>query len=284
MSTRLVGVASLLGIGVLFGLSGVIGKYLSEHLNAYQVVEYRFFVALAACILFLLATRTPLTFGKIDSKTLVLFSITFPISVILFYLAIYHTTVSLAVFSFYAATLVSSFIIGRLYFDEKITTHKKIALLLVLVAVILFTNPLNGFSIGTGFVFGVLAGIVQTIASSYQKIVSGTTSRIGLLTIQAVAGTVISLIAVLFSGASIFSAIPPFAIGAAILFGLSLLIISYLFLIGFKYIALNTGSILVSTELFFGPFFAFILLSESMSAEQILGGALLLGAVYFANK
>lgn len=284
MGGKFLGTSSLLAIGILFGFSGVIGKYLSEYLNAYQIVEYRFIVAFFAIALVLLFTRERLNLKKFDLRTLFLFSVTFPISVILFYLAIFNTTVSLAVFSFYIATLVSSFVVGYFYFREKISADKKIALFLVLAAVLALTNPFGGFSLQIGFIFGILAGIVQTTASSYQKIVANSTSKGGLLFIQAFAGVCVSAVAVVLSGAPIFSSIPPFAIGATIIFGLSLLVISYLFLVGFKYVQLNTGSILVSTELFFGPFFAFVLISESMTLLQITGGLLLAGAVYFANR
>ena len=284
MYEKYIGPASLLLIGVLFGLSGVIAKYLSGLLNPYQVVEYRFLVAFILALIFLLATKQKISFNKLDTKILTFYAVTFPISVIFFTLAIFYTTVSLAVFSFYIATLISSFVVGRMYFGEKITTNKKIALVFILLAVLAFTNPFQNFNIQLGFVFGIISGIFQTIASSFQKIVGKSTNRISLLIIQTLAGVGISALTIGLSGGSFFPSIPLMALFIAIFFGAIFLAISYLFLVGFKYTNLNTGSILVSSELFFGPFFAFMLLSENLSGLELLGGVFIATAVIFSNK
>jgi drug/metabolite transporter (DMT)-like permease len=284
MNKKYMGPGSLLLIGILFGISGVIAKYLSSFLNPYQVVEYRFGIAFLVSLIILFITKQQFSFSKIDKKTLLLFAITFPVSVIFFTLAIFNTTVSLAVFSFYIANLVSSFIWGHIYFKEKITRNKQIALLFILLALVTFTNPFSNFHIELGFVFGIISGLFQTIASSYQKIVGAKTNRIGLLIIQTLAGTAIAAATLLLTQAPLFVAIPQITLLITILFGLIFLAISYLFLVGFKSTNLNVGSILVSSELFFGPFFAFILLSEGLTVIELLGGVLTGVAVYFANR
>jgi drug/metabolite transporter (DMT)-like permease len=284
MYKKYIGPASLLLIGALFGLSGVIAKYLSTWLDPYQVVEYRFFIAFIIAVFVLLITRQKLSFNKIDRKTLSAFAITFPISVIFFTLAIFNTTVSLAVFSFYIATLVSSFAVGKIYFKEEINTNKKIALFFILIAVILFTEPFNGFSLQSGFLFGLISGVFQTIASAFQKIVGQSTNRISLLIIQTLAGTGISALAIYMTGGLFFPVIPQSGFLVALFFGAIFLAISYLFLVGFKYTNLNVGSILVSTELFFGPFFAYLFLSEKLTGLELLGGLSIAIAVIFSNK
>ena len=109
---KYIGVSSLLSVGILFGLSGVMAKYLSSSLNPYQVVEYRFVIALFSAFLMAMLLRKRVRFGEHDKRILALFSLSFPFSVILFTLAIFNTSVALAVFSFYIATLVSIVLIG----------------------------------------------------------------------------------------------------------------------------------------------------------------------------
>jgi drug/metabolite transporter (DMT)-like permease len=53
-----------------------------------------------------------------------------------------------------------------------------------------------------------------------------------------------------------------------------MLAIMYLFLVGYKHTNLNVGSILVSSELFFAPLLAFMLLSEHIAANVLAGGVL----------
>lgn len=281
-SHKLIGTASLLAIGVLFGLSGVMAKYLSEWLSVLQVVEYRFAIALVGLMLLVFLLKIRITLKGVSPLLLLVYAVSFPISVILFTLSIFNGSVALAVFSFYTATLVSSFVIGRLFFGEKIHIYKQLALVAVLLSILAFTDPFNNLSLNAGLIFGLLSGIVQGIASGFQKKLSNYANKSGLLLIQCLAGVAVAVVAMALTGEALFVELGAFQWLVAVLFGLAMLAITYLFLIGFKYTNLNTGSILVSTELFFGPFFAFILLAEGLTINIIIGGLLTVVAVILA--
>lgn len=280
---KLVGSGSLLLVGVLFGLSGVMAKYLSESLNAYQVVEYRFGIALLAALIVAGVMRKSISLGAFNKKTLALFAVSFPVSVVLFTLAIFNTSVALAVFSFYIATLVSSFVIGRVFFGERIHVYKQIALVLVLVAVGVFTDPLSTSVVDIGFLFGLLSGVVQGIASAFQKKLSASSDRLSLLTVQTLSGVVLAVLILVATGEPLFVQLSGFAWLVALLFGVSLLAISYLFLVGFRHTNLNTGSILVASELVFGPIFALMLLGEGLDMSVLIGGGLTVIAAVCAH-
>ena len=270
-------------MGALFGLSGVIAKHLSGFLDPYQVVEYRFAIALLGAVLLLLLTRQKLSFSSVPRHILFLYAVTFPLSVILFTLSIFHGSVAIAVFSFYTATLASSFILGRVFFGEKVTALKAAALVLMLLAVTCFTDPLGYFEIGPGLLLGLASGVVQGVASCFQKTVSGSTSRIGLLVLQCLAGTAVAALVIVVQGSSLTPSLGATNWLIVIAFGLSMLAIAYLFLVGFKYVNLNTGSILVSSELLFGPLLAFVLLGEGLAFTACLGGALVAFAGVLAS-
>lgn len=283
VSKNLIGVLSLLAVGVLFGLSGVIAKYLSASLNPYQVVEYRFGIALVASLLLLAFTRKKLDIRRFNKKSLIFFAISFPISVVLFTLSIFNTSVAIAVFSFYTATLLTSFVLGRLFFNEALTTTKQVAFVLALLAVIILTDPFGSPSLGIGFVFGLLSGVMQGIASSFQKQLSDADNRIGLVALQGIAGLTLATLILGFIREPIYVSLAEVDWLIAVFFGLSMLAISYLFLIGFKYTNLNTGSIIVSSELLFGPLFAYLLLGEQLGMYVLIGGIVAALAAIFAN-
>lgn len=273
----------MLLVGILFGLSGVIAKYFSDTLNAYQVVEYRFAIALVAVLVIVAIMRKSIHFGNHDKKTLLAYAVSFPISVVLFTLAIFNTSVALAVFSFYIATLVSSFILGRIFFGERIHIYKQIALGIVLVAVYVFTDPLGTSSLGVGFLLGIAAGVVQGIASSFQKKLSSSTDKLSLLVIQTVSGMILAILVLFVIQQPLFVSLSGFEWFIAVIFGVSMLAIIYLFLVGFKYTNLNTGSIIVSSELLFGPLFALLLLGEKLGTHIIVGGILIAIATIFSH-
>ena len=82
LKQKYIGISSLLLVGILFGLSGVMAKYLSGSLNPYQVVEYRFGIALLAALLIAAVLRKKIQLGAHDKRTLALFAVSFPASVI----------------------------------------------------------------------------------------------------------------------------------------------------------------------------------------------------------
>ena len=280
---KFIGPASLITIGLLFGLSGVMAKYLSEWLTAYQVVEYRFAIALIALLFISLIFKLKISLKGTSKRILALYAVTFPLSVILFTLSVFNGSVALAVFTFYTATLVSSFIIGRIWFKEKIHVYKQLALIAILISIIAFTDPFNNFGVNLGLIFGLFSGVIQGIASSFQKLLSNNANKTSLLLYQCLAGVTLSVIALLFAGEPTYTELGLMQWIVVILFGLAMLAITYLFLIGFKYTNLNTGSVLVSSELFFGPFFAYFLLSEGLSSGILIGGLFTIIAVIFST-
>lgn len=269
-----IGPASLLTVGLLYGLSAVIAKYLSHSINAYQVIEYRFGIALVAALIVLALSKKSLNFKHVDTKVLAAFAITFPASAIMFTLSVFHATVALAVFSFYAANLIAQFVIGGIYFGEKVNLMKGLAVLASVASLVAFTNPFNHFTLTTGLIFGLGAGVVQGVASGFQKLLSSSTDKASLLVAQTLAGVIMAAAILVATGKSLAPSLSGFAWFTTVVFGLSMLAIMYLFLVGYKYTNLNIGSILVSSELFFGPFFAFLLLSEHIATNILVGGVL----------
>jgi len=274
LSKGLVGPASLLTIGLLYGLSAVVTKYLSDYINAYQVIEYRFGIALLAILMIVAFARRIPRFTHINKWALAAFAISFPASAILFTLSVFHASVAIAVFSFYAANLIAQFGLGRIFFDEKISTLKALAFVASITSLLAFTNPFSDFTLTSGLAFGILSGIIQGVASVFQKQLSNSTDKTSLLLVQTLAGVVMAAAILLLMGEPLLPALSIPAWFIAVGFGLSMLAIMYLFLVGYKHTNLNVGSILVSSELFFAPFLAFILLSERMDVNVLVGGTL----------
>jgi drug/metabolite transporter (DMT)-like permease len=52
---------------------------------------------------------------------------------------------------------------------------------------------------------------------------------------------------------------------------------------GFQNFNLNIGSIVVSSELIFGPIFALILLNENLTQNEIIGSILVIAAIIVSN-
>lgn len=282
MNTKSTGVISLLLVGIFFGISGPIAKYLSTWVNPYQAVAIRFGVAFLLAFIISLFSKLPKAKTKVNITDIAVFSIVFPISVVFFTLAVFNTKVSLAIFSFYIANLVSSFVLGKMFLKEEINRTKLISLILIVIALSLFTNIFTGFIVDKGFVFGLISGVLQTITSISQKKLGGL-DRLNLVKIQTLTGLVFAII---FMGVTGTLSIPTLTTSALIVgfaYGLLFLIISYLLLVGFQKVDINIGSMLVSTELFFGPLFAYLIFKETLSFTEVIGSILVILAVVNLN-
>lgn len=111
---------SLLAAGFLYGASSPLARYIGTWLSPFSVVLVRFVFALPLALL----TFNKNDFRNIPKQKLVLFGVLFPISVSLYTLSLFNTKISLAIFSFYIANLMSSIIAGKLIFSEKLSFHK----------------------------------------------------------------------------------------------------------------------------------------------------------------
>jgi drug/metabolite transporter (DMT)-like permease len=69
-----------------------------------------------------------------------------------------------------------------------------------------------------------------------------------------------------------------------LLYGASFAAVSYLMVYGFRRAKLSIGTVMVSSELFFGPVLAFFIFTERLSLLQIIGGIVTILAIFFANR
>lgn len=278
------GFFSLLMVGLLFGLSGPLAKLLSDSFSAYEAVVLRFGVALLIALVINFFIKNKISFIGIPKKTLTLFSISFPVSVILFVLSIYNTKVTISIFTYYIADSITSFLIGFFFLREKIDKNKLIGLLLLIVSLGFFTNIIQDFSLTIGMLFGLLSGVTNAIASYYKKIIKGKTTVLSLTILQTISGVVIASIAMIASGSVFVRSVTSIDVVITILYGIVFLIITYLMIYGFQNFNLNLGSIVVSSELIFGPIFAYFILNEIITKPEFVGSAFVIIAIFISNK
>ncbi len=271
---------ALLISGIFFGVSSPLARLMGTWLNPFSVVFIRFLFALPFSFLFLRKVEIK----NVSLKKLIPFGLFLPTSVCLYTFALFNTKVSLTIFSFYIANLISSIIVGYFFNKEKISTNKTIGFVLATVAVLIFTNPFQGFSVNTGMMLGYLSGITATFASLYQKRLSKSIDEKILTFTQIIGGLVVSIVAIVFiNDASIFT-ISAHGLVLGLIFGFIFFLINYLMIYGFKYAEIGIGTILLSSELLFGPIAAYFIFGETLSHLEIIGGVLIAFAAIFVSR
>lgn len=281
---RIKGFFALLACAIIFASFGIYIRLLSEDFTAYQQIGFRNLIAFIIGTLAVVVSRQAFaSIRKVNPLYTFLYTVTFPIAVILFTLSVLEIKIVTTIFGLYMGALVSSLVVGVAFFKEKITKMKLLSLSLVSLGLITYAYPFDGSLLTTGFALAVLSGAFDATANSFRKYLSGKIDRFVLVVLQMIGGLTVATGLMIAVGEI---TIPTISITSWIVggvFGLSLVAISYLTLVGFQNFDLNLGTVILSSELFFASIFALLFFGEVSSFTEIIGGMLIILATVVAN-
>ncbi len=134
-----------------------------------------------------------------------------------------------------------------------------------------------------GFVYVLIAGVIQSLSSAYKKKIDSNVPQLSLSLLQTFVGIIVALIAMVASGYSMPTAISSLDVGVILLFGVMFLGITYLSIIGYQNFNLNLGSLVVSSELLFGPLTAWLIFAEKLTLMEFVGALFIAFALVISN-
>jgi len=273
--TFLIGFSSLFLVSILYAINDVFIKMIGTQLTVYQQILFRTIVGLVFISVAIFLTKPAWNLHKISKINLILYTLSFPITILLFTLGITHGKIASVVFSFYAGSILFSFSSGILFFHEKATRGKIMSLVLTLIGLLFFTYPFSLQDLNIGFFYGLLAGAVMVFTNSINKHVAGKIHYEILTFLQMLGGILLASSLIFLLRQSFIPHITIPMLGLTILSGFFLLSVVFLAAVGFRHFDLNFGTIVCSLELFFAPLFAFVLLGEGVTLLEIIGGIFL---------
>lgn len=201
--------------------------------------------------------------------------IAFASVVLCFTASIQKTTIANAMFTFYAATMISSFLFGTILFKETVNKKKLAAIALALGGLSVYSDSLIAGSIG--ILLGVSAGISDGFANVFRKKLSGTDS-IAVLKIQFLVGVIFNFALLLITKEQIIRTASFVGALNTIIFSIVILAAGFLVLYGFQNFDVNVGAVIMSSEIVVAVILAFIFYQEVPSAHELTGGLLILFA------
>ena len=211
------------------------------------------------------------------------FGLLFPFSVILWTLAVTHGTIRAATFGLYLGSLFASAALGRFFFAERLSRSEWWAFAVALGGVVAFASPWEGLDAdGFSLLLGTAGGLVQAVNLCYRRWL-GEMSRPMVVTVQGLAGFAVS-IAFALAVSSDFSVPSPGMLAAGILYGATVVLVSFLLLAGARNISVGSGSIILSSELVWAVGLGAAIFGEVPTAPQVVGCILLLAAVFLSKS
>lgn len=284
MPSRIKGFIALLLCALIFASFSIWVRLLSTDLLPYQQIGFRNAIALLIALLVIMITKQSFISIQQASRWQVFaYTITFPIAVVLYTLSVLQVSIMTTIFGLYLGSLVMSFILGISIFKETITTPKIISLAMVFVGLLIYSFPFQSGIFSIGFLLAIASGGFDALANCFRKALAGKIDRFVLVALQMIGGLSIAVVLIQFFQQTTLPTLSPTTWIIGILFGFSLVTISYLTLVGFSNFDLNLGTVVLSTELFFAALLGYVVFRETASPSQIMGSTILLLASALTN-
>lgn len=264
---------------LFFGTYGIWSKIMSGTFGEFNQAWIRAFMFLLILIPLGFLTRSFRNIAKADIKWFVLISLMGGLNQAPYFWGFKHLPVGTATLLFYLLLTIGAYIIGALFFTEKMTKVKYASLILSVIGL----SVIYRFSLTPDQVLPalstMLAGFMGAIFVVFSKKISSNYTELQILTF--------ALVGMFFCN-GLFSFLfhettPVVALSgpwmAQVAYGFSHLIANLMVFAGFKYLEPSIGGIIGLLEVIFAAVFGVIFFHEIITSELVIGSLLIIIAV-----
>jgi drug/metabolite transporter (DMT)-like permease len=276
------GTLALLGAALLLGTFGVWIKWLSQYFGTPSQVVVRGGFATLIIVLIMLVRKIELRVAKENTRFLVLFGIVFSSSILCMTYAANNGKVTNALFLLYVGSVLATNFWGKFVFREKMTADKVVSLILLMIGLVLFIHPLSLSSFGPAALFALAAGLLEGSSHALRKQLKNVTREI-VVFVQSSFSVIVGMLVFTSSGEKFVKVSDVQGIFVGILFGFALVGMGYLLGYGFAHSEVSSGTVILSTELFFATIINFLFLREVPTLFEILGGLVIFAAATYTS-
>lgn len=267
------GVEALFLAAFFYASTNALVRYMSPMWGDQAQVFARF--AVAGFILLLvnhLRKKHALKMLKGRMKLVVSLSILQAAAILFYTLAVMNTTIANMLFVSYATTMFVQFLLGTFLLNEKVNGVKMLAIMISLIGLALYSHSF--ISGDVGILYSALAGAMGAFVNLiYKKLAH--VDHWSVLQVQYLFGAVLLLGFTLALGGDFIRTFSFEGVLVTLVFGVTILIASYLLLYGYRHVDINIGTVLSSTELVFGVLLGFVLFSEIPNNWELASGVLI---------
>jgi drug/metabolite transporter (DMT)-like permease len=277
------GIISILLTGFCFSSYGVFSRYVAHDFAAFYQTGTRYAIG---SIIFLILTILLHSWKPImreDRKWFVLQGLFCAIVNIPFYLAVIHLPIGIALFLFYASSVIISFLFGSIFLNEKLNNMKLISLILSIIGIFLIYH-------GEAHNFQSLYVIMAVLAGIFYGLYSASSKKLNLKYSEIQINLVIYIITLLSATPFIFLLkehifldFSAFSWKMNFLYSVVGVVTSFLLIYGFKFVEAQKGSLILLSELIFVVINGYLFFHEIPSIYAIIGGISILIALSLPN-
>lgn len=263
---------------MLFGLAGVIGKFIS--VPAILVTFGRVFFSSIFLLIIILIKKDNWKLKKRDYSYVIVAGIILAIHWFTFLQAIQIATVAIGTITFATFPIFVTFLEPLIY-HEKLEI-KNVTMAIIMFAGVLITVP--EFSLANQMTLGIVVGMISAFSYAilclFNRYLSLNYSGIIICLYEQGVATIILFPTIFFVTTTINS----LDLGAIIFLGIVCTAIAHsIYVNSLKKIKVQTASIISSMESVYSIIFAFLLLNEMMAFKELLGGLIIIGVAIYLS-
>ena len=263
---------------MLFGLAGVIGKFVS--VPAILVTFGRVFFSSIFLLIIILIKKDNWKLKKRDYSYVIVAGIILAIHWFTFLQAIQIATVAIGTITFATFPIFVTFLEPLIY-HEKLEI-KNVTMAIIMFAGVLITVP--EFSLANQMTLGIVVGMISAFSYAilclFNRYLSLNYSGTIICLYEQGVATIILFLTIFFVTTTINS----LDLGAIIFLGIVCTAIAHsIYVNSLKKIKVQTASIISSMESVYSIIFAFLLLNEMMAFKELLGGLIIIGVAIYLS-
>lgn len=277
------GFIAFLVSGFILACFGLLARLLNQYLGNYTQVGIRMVFAMIIVLSYIIYKKIPIKVKVTNLPLFAIFILSFPIYIIFFTVSVNTTKVANAFFYLFLSSMLTSYVIGYLYFQEKLDFQKVFVASLLIVGLFLFANPTDFGGDLTGIVTGLLGGVFWGVSNATRKLYVDKYNRWLIILYQMFFGAILAFLLSLLSNElqdSIWE-LPTYIF--VLIYGLFMVIFQILLFVGFRNFNLNLGSVVLASQLIFVQILGMFLLDEFPTTYELVGTLLVSIAIIISS-
>lgn len=277
------GFLALLASGFILACFGLLTRWLNQYMGYFSQVGMRMMVAIILVLPYLIYKKTSLKIKIVNLPLFTTFILSFPIYIIFFTISVNTTKVTNAFFYLFLSSMLTSYVVGSLYFKERFDPKKIFVAALLIMGLFFFINSSSLTEGWVGIITGLLGGLFWGISNATRKLYADKYDRSLVIILQMFFGSLLALSLSLLMGELQTSIWVPQTFLLVSIYGFSMVVVQILLFVGFRNFNLNLGSIVLASQLVFVQIFGMFLLNEFSTTYEMVGILLVSTAVVLSN-
>ncbi|MFC1780260.1 DMT family transporter [Patescibacteria group bacterium] len=262
---------------IFFASYGIWSKLMSDSFDDFTQAWLRGLIVVLILLPIGLFTKKLKSIYKPDLKWFLVFSIPGSLVFPFYFIGFRYLEIGTATLLFYSSLTITSYILGVIFFKEKMNILKMISLALGLMGLLVICKVTFDLGNIIPAIITILAGICGSIEVVFSKKVSVKYSSLQLTTFLYSIDIIINFTINLFVSKSIFTlTTDTIAWFSLIMYSISGLFAFLFVSLGYKRLEPSVAGIIGLLEIPFGIIFGIALFSEVLELSTIIGGVLII--------